>query len=963
MRRRLLALTATTAMITATATVAAALPSAAEEAEEPQIDPTVLTVDVSQPLKNVDHAASGSLYGIGDEGWPPDEWIAPTSPKMFTQPPPGATHLPNGEPEPVGDTLDVWETAARNGATVTVRLPDIFPTFPYQWQGDDYWYAGVEKMVTAVQDSGADNVYGYEIWNEPQWTWNDDWGSYFEMWDRTYRLIRELDPDTPIIGPSYDRDYKAGLREFMTHAVASGTVPDIVSWHELGPVEGLNVESHVAFYRGLETELGIEPRPISINEYGSPRDAGVPGWLTRFIARMERAGVDTANLAFWHKPGRLSDLLVPTGGGSGPATDPQPTGNYWLFKWYGQMTGQMVEVTPPTNTGRYIEIGEPVPAPSTRIDGQDGFGGALGLGGDDPNTYVELPGDVVGGLGDFTVATWVKPDANTQWSRIFDFGTGTDNNMFLTVNDGAGLRFDLKVGDTVQQIASDAGTLPTGQWSHVAVVKNGDTGTLYVDGEAVGVNDAMTLSPGDMGQTTQNWIGESQYAADPLLNAAVDEFQIFGRGLSGTEVQSLMDSPAGTTGGGDVAWYRFDEAEGTTAPDASGNGRDATVATAMTGVEQIPALEGFASADAETNTAKVVFGGGEGDIRLDVQGLDSLRGFGRKANVQVFTTEWTGTDGVSEGPVALFEGAYRLDDGAISVPVQGLKATDAYYAVITPERDAPDFPGAVSRYEAEDAFPARWLRDEDSPLASDNEYVEARPWANELLFTVDAPVAGAYDLAIRYTNDSGEAATGDVRVNGQRTEFTYEPTGAAFATASTSVELREGRNWIAVELDGIGVDYLEATPFSERLQAEDGEWTGAELVEVDMSEGNFSAAYFSGAAYVRGFEGEDSNLRLPVTVPSAGTYELTIGYSTAGTEEERRAQITSGQLLRVGDGEWQEVTYTPTQYRDMVGTTTVTVELPEGTSVITLAKSDPDQLDEPRPGTVDLDYVDVELAH
>ena len=91
---------------------------------------------------------------------------------MFTQPPPGATHLPNGEPAPVGDALKVWRAARRHGATVTIRLPDIFPTFPYQWQGDDYWYAQVERIVRETKASGADNIYGYEIWNEPQWTWN-----------------------------------------------------------------------------------------------------------------------------------------------------------------------------------------------------------------------------------------------------------------------------------------------------------------------------------------------------------------------------------------------------------------------------------------------------------------------------------------------------------------------------------------------------------------------------------------------------------------------------------------------------------------------------------------------------------------------------------------------------------------------------------------------------------------------
>ena len=116
---------------------------------------------------------------------------------MFTQPPPGATHQPNGEPAPVGDTLKVWPVAKRHGATVTIRLPDIFPTFPYQWQGDDYWYAQVERIVRATLASGADNIYGYEIWNEPQWTWNPAWGDFDEMWARTYRLIRSHRPGHP----------------------------------------------------------------------------------------------------------------------------------------------------------------------------------------------------------------------------------------------------------------------------------------------------------------------------------------------------------------------------------------------------------------------------------------------------------------------------------------------------------------------------------------------------------------------------------------------------------------------------------------------------------------------------------------------------------------------------------------------------------------------------------------------
>jgi PKD repeat protein len=237
-------------------------------------------------------------------------------------------------------------------------------------------------------------------------------------------------------------------------------------------------------------------------------------------------------------------------------------------------------------------VGDPPtlePQPATRTPGQEGFGNAVGLNGPEPNQYVEMPEGIVSGLTDFTIATWVNWNGGQTWSRVFDFGTGTGVNMFLTPNAGGapGVRFAITTsGAGGEQQVSAAQELPTG-WQHVAVTRQGTTVTIWLNGEPLASESDVTLSPADLGVTDQNWIGRSQYA-DPLFNGFIDDFQIHDRALSQAEIESLMVSPGGTTGGGNVAWYQFDEEDGLTALDSSGNGRDATVATAPTFVGDWP---------------------------------------------------------------------------------------------------------------------------------------------------------------------------------------------------------------------------------------------------------------------------------------------------------------------------------------------------------------------------------------
>ncbi|POX46369.1 RICIN domain-containing protein [Streptomyces sp. Ru72] len=324
-----------------TAVLAAGLATAAPVQASPTSS-TTLVVNANQTLRPVTHVATGSLYGLADDTTPADSLVTPLKPNTFVQMAPGGSQLPNGEPKPAGDALVVAPKAARAGAKVVVRMPDWYPNFPYKWVSWSDWLSAVDKQVASVQASGATDIAAYELWNEPDWTWDTtNAGAFDAGWARTYKEVRSKDTKTPIQGPSYSHWNQSWMSQFLTDAKASGTVPDIISWHELGGAS--SIAADVSAYRALESSLGISPRPIAIEEYGTTSEVGVPGPLIGYAAKFERAGVHDAELAFWNHYGTLGDTLTDTGG--------SPNGAYWAYKWYGDMSGNMLVTTPPAQTG------------------------------------------------------------------------------------------------------------------------------------------------------------------------------------------------------------------------------------------------------------------------------------------------------------------------------------------------------------------------------------------------------------------------------------------------------------------------------------------------------------------------------------------------------------------------------------------------------------------------------------
>jgi hypothetical protein len=356
-----------------TLATAGALPGPAQAAG------TTLTVNAGTAIRPVTHVAAGGLYALAEGSRPADSTLLPLKLNTVTQPAPGVGQKPNGQP-PGGDALLVAPQADRVGAAEIIRMPDIYPNFPYKWVSWTDWLTKVDTMVRArLAATGTSNIAAWEIWNEPDWTWNTTAaGAWNAGWVRTYQRIRSLDPVTPIAGPGDSSWNQSRMSSFLSYAKANNALPDVTVWHELSGPSG--IAAHVSAYRALESSLGITPRPIVINEYATTGEIDVPGAITSYIAKFERSGVTAADRAFWYEYGTVNGLTV----------NNQPTGTWWPYKWYGDMSGNMVQSVPASQSGLdgfaaydgtrkivNVVFGNEAGANTVRVTGLAGLGGSV----------------------------------------------------------------------------------------------------------------------------------------------------------------------------------------------------------------------------------------------------------------------------------------------------------------------------------------------------------------------------------------------------------------------------------------------------------------------------------------------------------------------------------------------------------------------------------------------------------
>ncbi len=185
------------------------------------------------------------------------------------------------------------------------------------------------------------------------------------------------------------------------------------------------------------------------------------------------------------------------------------------------------------------------------------FDGSMGFGGQSLPGYVSFPTGLLTNYSAATFEAWFTDTGTTTWGRLFDFGNqqqtaATTTNgvdfVYYTPNAGGG---NARQGIMVPgfNASAEQDTVMrrplTNTLHHIVTTINGltRTHTIYVDGLQLGINTNITQVPSDMGVTTNNFWGRSQYGGDPYVYGALYEFRTYTYPLS--PLQVAVDNAVG----------------------------------------------------------------------------------------------------------------------------------------------------------------------------------------------------------------------------------------------------------------------------------------------------------------------------------------------------------------------------------------------------------------------------------
>lgn len=212
---------------------------------------------------------------------------------------------------------------------------------------------------------------------------------------------------------------------------------------------------------------------------------------------------------------------------------------------------------------------------------------------DGNNDYAYTNNDPVNGLQQLSLTAWIKPDSSDLTGPIAGNPFGWYYRYGIFISSGTYYAYFRSTGGAW---SLSSGITYTGGWDHVAITYNNGTASIYVNGK-LGGSSTFPYAP-----LTQNsntfYIGTHSTSAGDWFKGNIDDIKVFSYALNSDQINieynrssatvlssnSYAQDPnigVGTTKSPIVHW-KFNEGDGSTSLDSSGNVHNVTLGSGST---------------------------------------------------------------------------------------------------------------------------------------------------------------------------------------------------------------------------------------------------------------------------------------------------------------------------------------------------------------------------------------------
>ncbi len=335
-------------------------------------------------------------------------------------------------------------------------------------------------------------------------------------------------------------------------------------------------------------------------------------------------------------------------------------------------------------------------------------------------------------------------------------------------------------------------------------------------------------------------------------------------------------------------------------------------------------LYGLATMDEAKKTAYALFGGSyKGNEVLKMTNLHKTEAFKNSAYalVTLRATTYSGTYGPAEEPYLVYRRVLPIENGTVSIPVEGAAATTVYYATAIPVESATDANEAEGAWrttlEGENAARAGGASTVSSNTrypASNGSLASLPNTGSTLTFKCTVPADGYYEIKTVYGQNTGSNPGNmnnhnprmgklDITIDAQSPiTQVLDNTMLQLTCDNFSIYpyLSAGEHTIKLQPNAATTGYpvidclyvtsigTESYRYDKTLEAEDADFNVLGGLKASSLKAERGLTGFTGTGYVTGFTNrvyQGGGLRFTACADAPGMYDLTLRYQSSTDEK------------------------------------------------------------------------------